>query len=86
MISTARGMCLESKVQPIQFMLTIDEADDFYRTDGEDHEIKMEEQLRELKDIGPLVQFEVELSSRSNRTEYRSSLLSRFLARYLHRR
>jgi len=59
MISTARGMCLESKVQPIQFMLTIDEADDFYRTDDEDHEIKMEQQLRELKEIGPLVQFEV---------------------------
>ena len=60
MISTARGMCLEAKVAPIQFMLTIDEADDFYRTDGgEEQEIKMEEQLRELREIGPLVQFEV---------------------------
>ena len=46
MISTARGMCLESRVEPIQFMLTIDEADDFYRTDGDEREIKMEEAAR----------------------------------------
>ena len=41
-------------------MLTIDEADDFYRTDGEsNHPIKLEEALSDLKELGPLVCFEV---------------------------
>ena len=45
-------------------MLTIDEADDFYRTDGgladgQERLIKMQEKLLELQNLGPLVQFEV---------------------------
>ena len=32
LIDQARGICIRNKTQPIQFMLTIDEADDFYRT------------------------------------------------------
>ena len=44
----------------LQFVLTIDEADDFYRTDGEsNHPIKLEEALSDLKELGPLVCFEV---------------------------
>ena len=65
LIDQARGICIRNKTQPIQFMLTIDEADDFYRTDGglangqEERQIKMEEKLHELRQLGPLVQFEV---------------------------
>ena len=66
LVERARGMCTSARVPPVQFMLTIDEADDFYRTDagsgsGDSQErvIKMEEQMRLLKDIGPLCQFEV---------------------------
>ena len=45
---------------PLQFILTIDEADDFYRTDGEfNAPIKLEQALLELKGLGPLVCFEV---------------------------
>ena len=63
-IEQARGMCVSSRVRPVQFMLTIDEADDFYRTDSQEdgsqeHEIQMERQMRNLKDLGPLCQFEV---------------------------
>ena len=66
MVERARGMCTSSRVRPVQFMLTIDEADDFYRTDAgagsvdsQERAIKMEEQMRLLKNIGPLCQFEV---------------------------
>lgn len=66
LVERARGMCVSARVPPVQFMLTIDEADDFYRTDAgsgsedsREREIKMEEQMRRLKDIGPLCQFEV---------------------------
>ena len=64
LIDQARGICIRNKTQPIQFMLTIDEADDFYRTDGgladgQERQIKMEEKLHELRQLGPLVQFEV---------------------------
>ena len=71
LIERARGMCTSSRVPPVQFMLTIDEADDFYRTDtgsgsgdSQEREIKMEEQMRLLKDIGPLCQFEVTAPTR----------------------
>ena len=66
MVERARGMCTSARVPPVQFMLTIDEADDFYRTDAgagsgdsQERAIKMEEQMRLLKEIGPLCQFEV---------------------------
>ena len=64
LVDTARGMCSRARVPPVQFMLTIDEADDFYRTDSGasdsiEREIKMEEKMRELKEIGPLCQLEV---------------------------
>jgi len=58
MILTARSMASDHG-RTVQFMLTIDEADDFYRTSGGDAEIKMETQMRKLKKLGPLVQFEV---------------------------
>jgi hypothetical protein len=51
---------------PLQFALTIDEADDFYRTDkqicedGHEHElIKMERALERLRALGPVLQTEV---------------------------
>ena len=63
LLGQARGMCTSARVPPVQFMLTIDEADDFYRTDAgagsgdsQERAIKMEEQMRLLKDIGPLCQ------------------------------
>lgn len=58
MILTARSTASDHG-RTVQFMLTIDEADDFYRTSGGDAEIKMETQMRKLKKLGPLVQFEV---------------------------
>ena len=42
-----------------QFMLTIDEADDFYRTAEDDKPINLVKELNELKGCGPLVTFEV---------------------------
>ena len=57
LVREARG---GSPGSPLQFVLTIDEADDFYRTDGDCHQpIKLELALDGLKDLSPLVCFEV---------------------------
>jgi len=56
-VCEARG---DRNAPALQFMLTIDEADDFYRTDGDAHApIKLEQALDALKELGPLVCFEV---------------------------
>ena len=56
-VREARG---DRNAPALQFMLTIDEADDFYRTDGECYnQIKLEQALDDLKELGPLVCFEV---------------------------
>ena len=56
LVRQARG----DRGAPLQFILTIDEADDFYRTDGEYNAlIKLEQALLHLKGLGPLVCFEV---------------------------
>ncbi|KAJ1627299.1 hypothetical protein T492DRAFT_1120957 [Pavlovales sp. CCMP2436] len=55
----------KERMQPLQFALVIDEADDFYRTDGsfvkgqESKRIQMEKALGELCTLGPLIKFEV---------------------------
>ena len=66
LLGQARGMCTSARVPPVQFMLTIDEADDFYRTDAgagsedsQERVIQMEQQMLDLKEMGPLCQFEV---------------------------
>ena len=35
LIDQARGICIRNKTQPIQFMLTIDEEENFTMTDNE---------------------------------------------------
>lgn len=57
LVNEARG---SAPAAPMQFMLTIDEADDFYRTDGDrEQPIKLEFALDGLRRLGPLVCFEV---------------------------
>eukprot|EP00965_Chrysotila_dentata_P063646 2109184-Pleurochrysis_carterae.AAC.1 len=43
----------------MRFALIVDEADDFYRTNPEQESIKMEEQLRQLEGLTPVLKFEV---------------------------
>ena len=49
---------------PFQFLLIMDEADDFYRTEAgtsenDDGAIKMEKEMKRLRALGPLIKFDV---------------------------
>ena len=59
LIDLAQMTSIRAGLKSQQFMLTIDEADDFYRTAEDDKPINLVKELNELKGCGPLVTFEV---------------------------
>ena len=60
----AASRMISRRRHPFQFLLIVDEADDFYRTEAgtsenDDGAIKMEKEKKRLRALGPLIKFDV---------------------------